>query len=256
MLNNNILIIAHRGYSAKYPESTRLAYTKAIELGVDFIEADIQLSKDGQFLVFHDDDLSRVTDAKGKICDYNVNDLKKFNVKADFGDKYGFQPIITLDELIDIVGQSKVKLCLELKDVGSREIKNYEELIIPYLIKHNFERKTVINLPDTYKSDEFANACVKKYNYIKIAYDFAIKEDKVDKIENFIDRCLFYGVRIVEYEYSFLSKDVIRELKSNGIGIWTWTINNENDMINAIEMGVDGILTDDPYTLCQLLNRA
>jgi len=254
-LHRNILVIAHRGYSSKYPESTELAYIRSVELGVDFIEADIQLSKDGHFVVFHDNDLSGVTDGKGRICDYNIHELKQLNVLDKFDNKYGFQPIATLAEVIEISKQSKVKICLELKDISIRHIKNYEELIITFLTEYSSTQKVIFNLPDTPESDDFAKACRIKYPSIPIAYDFSIGEEKTNEIEAFIKRCLIHGIRIVEYEYSFMSKYIIRELKSNGIGVWVWTINNEDDMINAIEMGADGILTDDPYKLCRLIGK-
>lgn len=254
-MNRNVLVIAHRGYSSKYPESTELAYTKAIELGVDFIEADIQLSKDGHFVVFHDSDLSRITNGNGFICDYNLQELKQFNVKSDFDNIYSIQQIATLDEIIKIAKQSKSKICLELKDITTRNIENYEDIIIPFLVNNDLLQKVVFNLPDTPQSDKFAIACHNKYPYIPIIYDFAIKEDNAKEIDEFIKRCLNYGVRIVEYEYKLMSSRIVRELKSNGIGVWAWTINSESDMINAIEIGADGILTDDPYKLCRLMGR-
>ena len=252
---NNILVIAHRGYSSKYPESTELAYIKSIELGVDFIEADIQLSKDGHFVVFHDYDLSRVTDGEGLVCDFTLQELRQFNVRAEFGNKFGFQRIATLEDVIKIAKQSNVKVCLELKDISSRNIESYEDIIVPFLIEHDFMDMVVINLPNTKESDRFTENCLNKNYIIPIAYDFSIEEYEIDKINEFIKKCLNYNIKIVEYEYSKMSKDVVIKLKNNGISIWAWTINEEDDMLLAIKMGVDGILTDDPHKLCKIIGR-
>ncbi len=253
VLNTNVLIIAHRGYSSEYPESTTLAYTKSMEIDIDFIEADIQLTKDGHFVIFHDYDLSRLTNSRGYICDYYLQDLKKLNIISN--NKYGFQTIPSLEEVINLVKNSFVRICLELKDIPKRRIRNYEDIIVPFLIKNSVINRVVFNLPNTPESDDFTIACSEKYPFIPIAYDFSIDESKTNEIDAFIRKCLKYGIRIVEYEYRFLSKNVIRKLKSNGISVWTWTINDENEMINAINMGVDGILTDDPYKLARIIGR-
>ena len=66
---NHAINIAHRGFSGKYPENTMLAFQKALELGVDAIELDVHLSKDGEVMVFHDEDLMRMTGEKGLLKD-------------------------------------------------------------------------------------------------------------------------------------------------------------------------------------------
>ena len=69
----NIFVAAHRGWSEKYPENTMLAFRKAAELGVDQIEMDIRVTKDGQLVVIHDETVDRVTNGTGKVCDFTIS---------------------------------------------------------------------------------------------------------------------------------------------------------------------------------------
>ena len=71
------LNFAHRGFSGQFPENTMLAFEKAVEAGADGIELDVQLSKDGEVVVIHDEELSRTTNGTGFVKDYTLKQLKK-----------------------------------------------------------------------------------------------------------------------------------------------------------------------------------
>ena len=69
---------AHRGFSGKYPENTMLAFEKAVEIGADGVELDVQLTKDGEVVIIHDETIDRTTDGKGYVVDYTYEELSKF----------------------------------------------------------------------------------------------------------------------------------------------------------------------------------
>ena len=73
---------AHRGFSGKYPENTMLAFRKALEAGADGIELDVQLTKDGEPVVIHDEKTDRTTNGTGFVCDYTLEELKKVGVRS------------------------------------------------------------------------------------------------------------------------------------------------------------------------------
>ena len=79
--------MAHRGYSGKYPENTMLAFEEAAQTGADGIELDVQLTKDGQVVVIHDERIDRTTDGTGFVKDYTYEELKKFNASKVKGDR-------------------------------------------------------------------------------------------------------------------------------------------------------------------------
>jgi glycerophosphoryl diester phosphodiesterase len=248
-LRRNIICIAHRGYSSKYPECTELAYRKAIELNVDFVEYDIMRTKDGHFVIFHAGDLSDVSDGGGPIRDVTLEEVRQFNVSAGFGEKYGFQPILTLEEGLQIARDFGVRVCAEMKFLETSPELNSEDLIVPYFAKYELMGHVVFNSTH----DPFLKACHEKYPVIPLALDLAGGETDVD---GFIQRALQNGIQIIQYDYRHMSPEIVRELKCHGLAVWAWTINDRDDMLQAIDWGVDGILTDDPGTLCEVLGQS
>lgn len=81
-------IIAHRGASAYAPENTFAAFEKAVELGADFIELDIQITKDGKLAVIHDDKVDRTTNGTGFVREYTMNELEQLDAGSWFGPEY------------------------------------------------------------------------------------------------------------------------------------------------------------------------
>ena len=112
-------IVAHRGYSGLYPENTMLAFQKAVEAGADEIELDIQMSRDGQVVVFHDESMERLSGHKAFLRDMDYEELRKLNVaKIVHGDKFGFNPIPSLEEYLNWVKNSGIITNIELKNSG------------------------------------------------------------------------------------------------------------------------------------------
>jgi len=74
-----MFLIAHRGYSGRYPENTLLSFRKALEAGADFMELDVHLSRDGHVVVIHDATLNRTTDGKGKVAEKTLEELKRLS---------------------------------------------------------------------------------------------------------------------------------------------------------------------------------
>lgn len=136
-------IWAHRGCSQRYPENTMLAFEKAAKLqDLTGIELDIQLTKDGQIIVCHDERVDRTTDGMGAIQDYTLAELKR--LKIDAGD-YPYQVIPTMEEVFELLRprlKTGLKLNIELKN----SIVSYdgmEEKIIDMVHRNGLE-KTVV----------------------------------------------------------------------------------------------------------------
>ena len=95
------LLLAHRGYSGKYPENTMLAFSKALEFGADGIECDLQRTKDGHFIVMHDETLDRTTTGRGRVDEFRLEELSQFKCG-------GGQEILTLESLLKWMPKDKV----------------------------------------------------------------------------------------------------------------------------------------------------
>ncbi|MCX6796948.1 MAG: glycerophosphodiester phosphodiesterase family protein, partial [Candidatus Doudnabacteria bacterium] len=107
-------IVGHRGASGYAPENTLLSFSKAMEIGCDWVEMDIRLSKDGHAIVIHDATVDRTTNGRGLVADMTLEEIKKFNCAEK-------QKISSLEEVI-ILCQNKIKFLIELKAPGTPKV--------------------------------------------------------------------------------------------------------------------------------------
>ena len=108
-------VVAHRGYSGRYPENTMLAFQKAVEAGCDEIELDVQLTKDDVVVVLHDERIDRTTDGAGYVRDYTYEELKQFSAAKCWDGKYDRMAIPTFEEYCIWVKDEPVTTNIEFK---------------------------------------------------------------------------------------------------------------------------------------------
>ena len=129
--------IAHRGLSALYPENTAIAFEKANEAGFEYVECDIWLTKDHQWVVIHDETIDRTSDGTGKVSQYTFDELQKFNFgnTKSFGSKYP-QKISSIKEFVELCKSKNVKPLIELKhgasDQDYRNLLQIVNNVLPY----------------------------------------------------------------------------------------------------------------------------
>lgn len=137
-------IWAHRGCSQRYPENTMSAFEKASEInGLTGIELDIQLSKDGHMVVIHDERIDRTTDGIGRVKDYTLTELKRFNIASVHG-KTEYIPTIeeVLDMLEDKLRTRGLKLNIELKN-SIYPYEGMEEKIVNLIHERKLEKLVI-----------------------------------------------------------------------------------------------------------------
>ncbi len=120
--------IAHRGFSGKYPENTKIAFAKAILVGADMIELDITLSKDKIPVVIHDDTLERTSNGKGKVRNVSLEKLKELDFGSWMNSKFSEERIPTLEEVLQQIKKTRLGLNIEIK--SSAYEKKYSDLCI------------------------------------------------------------------------------------------------------------------------------
>jgi len=120
---NDMLVIGHRGAMGYETENTLASIQKALDLGVDMIEIDVFKIESGEIVVFHDERLERLSNAGGKIEEYNFFDLKKVILE-------GNHQIPALQDVLKLI-DNKVKLNIELKGANTSERVNF---IIDYYV--------------------------------------------------------------------------------------------------------------------------
>ncbi|MEG1836121.1 MAG: glycerophosphodiester phosphodiesterase family protein, partial [Oscillospiraceae bacterium] len=113
-------ILAHRGASGTAPENSLSAFKKALKDGCDGFEFDIQQTKDGEIVVFHDWTLERTSNGKGNLKEFTLEELKKLDIGSWFSDEFKGEKIPTLEETLDFIPDDNF-INIELKEEFSRE---------------------------------------------------------------------------------------------------------------------------------------
>lgn len=118
-MNDRKEILAHRGFSSRFPENTMLAFQKAVECGADGVEMDVQLTRDGVPVIAHDEDLARTAGNPACIRDLTLAELQAIDVSYRFSAECGFQRVPTLAEYFDLVEKLPFVTNIELKTAYS-----------------------------------------------------------------------------------------------------------------------------------------
>lgn len=236
-------IFAHRGYSGKYPENTMIAFKKALECGVDGIELDVQLTKDGEVVIIHDETIDRTTTGKGFVVDYTYEELEKFDASFKFKD-LGFNKIPTLREYFQLVKDYDIVTNVELK-TGINEYLGIEEKVWELIKEYNLEEKVIISSFNHFSVMRMKNIAPQlKYGFL--SEDWIIDAGKYTHS---------HGVQCYHPRFNNLVPDVIKELKKYNLEINTWTVNLEEDMRYLYSNNIDVIITNYPELAQEIKNR-
>lgn len=114
-------IVAHRGFSARAPENTLAALAAAMEAGADAVEFDLQITSDGEPVVFHDDKLDRTTNGRGPIRAHSLEALRPLDAGSWFGPDFAGEPVPPLGDALDLLTPWHGRIYLEMKGTGSAE---------------------------------------------------------------------------------------------------------------------------------------
>ena len=130
----NMLVEGHRGYRARYPENTLLSFRKAIELGVDAVEFDVWLSKDGIPVVIHDQNTLRVTGVSALVTDLTLAELKTLDAGSHKGAEFSGERIPTLEETLRMIRDLRpsLRLGVEIKDFREETVDKTVALLKEY----------------------------------------------------------------------------------------------------------------------------
>lgn len=229
------LIIAHRGASGYAPENTMASFQKAIEMGADGIEFDVQLSKDKKLVVCHDERVDRTTDGSGFIKDLTLDEIKGLNAGKWYSEKFTNERIPTLIEVLDLVKGKDILINIELKN-GIIKYNGLEEEVISLLRKLHMEQNVIVS---SFNHNSLIK--IKKLNKnIKTGILYV-----AELINPFIYAKKLEAFSIHPIYYSVSSK-LIEESHKHNISVNTYTVNEHEEMEKIIKAKVDGLITNYP----------
>lgn len=233
----NTEITAHRGDSLNYPENTILAFTSALDKNADWIELDIQLTKDKEVVVSHDANLKRVSGVDKNIYDLTYKELQQIDVGKNYNN-VGETRIPLLSDVFKWGILNSISFNIELKPYEDDE--TLVEKTIELIKKYHMEDRVVLTSGKYSILEE-----IKKVNdKIPTGYIMSLAYgdiSKLDKADNF------------SIEASSINKELVKKLHNEGKEVYAWTVNARDSINKMLDLNVDNIITDDVDNARKLL---
>lgn len=245
------IAFSHRGGRLRWPENTLLAFRNSAELGYQYFETDLHLSADGVLMVFHDDTLDRTTDGSGPINDYTADELKGFDAAFRFGSDRGWPyrgqgvTIPTLEEAVTALPEAS--FTLELKQPG------LEAPLVEFIEKHSlWDRVMVGGYEDAWLKEVRRRSggriptssprheTLLFWLFSRVGIGFPIKADALQ-------------VPITHNNLTVVDRRFVRAAHRAGKQVHVWTINEAPEMHRLLDLGVDGLMSDVPDVLLEVM---
>jgi glycerophosphoryl diester phosphodiesterase len=234
---NNIvatLVIAHRGASAEKPENTLAAFRRAVRLKVDGIELDVQVSRDGVPVVFHDPNLFRLTGVRGKVSSRTWRELKKLRVS-------GTEPI---PRLVDVLRLTRRRVLVQIE------------------MKAGVPVAPIVRIVKAARTGEeailasFSPTLVREARRLASTMPRMLISEGRQTPAALVRQLAALGARGLSVHHRVIRHaGWLRYFHSRGYLVWGWTVNDKTRMRRLAGWGIDAILTDNPALLCAVLRQ-
>ena len=236
---NGLVVIAHRGDHTKVPENTIAAFKNAIRSGADYVEVDLRTSKDGYLVVHHDATVDRMTNGNGNVKDLPLEEIRKLKVTDKDKGKKTYQIPLFSEVLKTCKG--KINIYLDFKDAevvaAMKEIRTagMEEQVVVY-----------VNSVPQYKE------------WRKVAPSVPLITSAIEEVKTKDQLAFFLSQGTIEVLDNLYEKDMVATANEYGAAVWLDAQHedeNETDWKKVVELGVQGIQTDNPGRLVNFLNK-
>lgn len=235
------LIIAHRGFSYAAPENTLPSFIKAIESGADYMECDIQLTKDFVPVVIHDQRVDRTTTGPhtGSIVNLNLKEIKTLNAHYLFDEKYQFYEIPTLAEVFQL-SFGTIKIFIELKGEKSPPEEIVHEVL--KVVPANALKDTIFG----------------SFNLeiIKLLQQRLPNQQLIGLVDNESQISAFLEIKV---SHLGLDKEICHPVLLEQLGIqtevWVYTVDDTEQALKLVHMGALGIITNNPELMINFFSN-
>jgi len=240
------IIFAHRGASSHAPENTLAAFHLAIDHGAKAIELDVQLTRDQEVVVFHDTKLNRTTDGSGRIRSHSLHEIKQYNAGISFSPAYQNEKVPSLAEVLDLM-PPEILINIELKNLHA-PLDDLPARTAAVIADFNAQDRVLISSFNVIALRNFARADASIPLGLLLPSSFSAK---------FYSHLLAFliNIRTIHLSYKSLSPQLVARFKQAGKLVFSYTLNHTQDILTALEMGIDGFFTDDPGFAYRLLTQ-
>ena len=230
-------LIAHRGASMYAPENTLTALRRARALGAEWVELDARLTHDGEVVIFHDDDLSRVGSRLDKVEDMDFADLHQVDVGSWFNKQFAAERIPTLTQYLQCAAELGLGINIDLKGTEARATSLVQA--VAQQLKRDWS--STLPLPLVSSESEVCLYAVKQYlGHCWRGYILPVwREDWHERLSTF--HCVSLHIHHRE-----LTPERVYAVKAAGFNLLAYTVNDPLLARSLLSMGVDALFSDDP----------
>ncbi|MCL4270885.1 MAG: glycerophosphodiester phosphodiesterase [Anaerolineales bacterium] len=255
---NYPLVIAHQGGDGVWPGESMLAFQNAVDLGVDVLEMDLHITSDGVLVLMHDETVVRTTDGTGEIESMTLTEIKQLDAAYDWSPDDGATfpyrgqgiQVATLEEVFTAFPE--MRMTIEIKKTNSSMAKPFCDLIRAY----DMQEKVLVASFHDERLKEFRAECP------EVATSSAKDETTVFVLmtKAFLGGFYspaFYSLQVPEESggITVMTPAFVKAAHARNLAVEPWTINDAETMRKFIEWGVDGIITDRPDIMMEVLGR-
>lgn len=234
------LRIGHRGACAERPENTLASFARALELGVDMIECDLQRTSDGHVVVFHDWTLERTSNGSGVVCELPLAAIRRLDAGSWRAPDFAGEKVPTLEETLDLV-LPRARLNLELKCRGSRaDARALAEASVAAVAARDAFDRVIFS--------SFDGACLEELRAVSPAAPIGVLWDAPPFAEAFA-RAARLGAVALHPRASTVTAELVREAHGQRLLVYVWTVNPTEEIVRLVRLGVDGVISDHPSRL-------
>lgn len=244
------LSVAHRGHSIAYPENTLEAYRKAIELGVEMIECDVNITSDGKLVMMHDSTLDRTTNGSGLVSSVTWDEIQRLDAGGKFKPEFAGARIPSAEETLLLYKEAGIFSCIEVKGANADEANRIALGLVELFVKHDLLDTTFMS---SYTHDA-VHLAQSKCPELKTAVE-RLPDDSPPNPAESLRQAKSFNAPALQHQYSYLDADTVRVLHENNIAVWAWATTDEPSMLTSIDLGVDALMGDDVELMIEILNR-
>lgn len=233
------LIVAHRGHSSHYPENTLAAFRAAIAAGAHMVELDVNLSRDRQPVVIHDESVDRTTDGSGPVQAHTADQLNRLDAGSWFDPQFAGEKIPTLAQVLEALkGRIGVNIEIKPEAFEAHEPKDAVE-------RQVWERVRAKGMQEDVLVSSFEWQALERLRRLDSGIALGLLSDVP------ADDSLFHWFRRVQGfswhpDYRVLTPSQVKTLHNMGARVFPYAVDGEIDVPGMLSMGVDGLILDDP----------
>lgn len=251
--HKDIVNVSHRGASGYAPEHTITSYQMGDKMHGEYIEVDLQMTKDGKLIAMHDETVDRTTDGTGLVKDYTLEQIKQLDAGSWFNEKYpqyanldyaGLK-VPTLEEVFQKFGKN-AKYYIETK---SPEVyPGMEKELLRLVNDYNINKNTLLVQSFSSLSLKTMNELdpsVKLVQLLSYKTNAVITDAEIAAIKQY--------AMGVGPNYTYLNQDYVQKVAGSGLAIHPYTVNDKETMKKLIDWGVTGMFTNFPDRLHEVM---